>query len=65
VGVLMAKQGRNDDARKEFHAALAIDATLQQPKAFLDYLNRQGQFPRGSDPRTSAGGGPGGRGLPE
>ena len=23
VGVLMAKQGRNDDARKEFHAALA------------------------------------------
>jgi Tfp pilus assembly protein PilF len=40
VGVLMAKQGRNDDARKEFHAALAIDSTLNQPKAFLEYLDR-------------------------
>jgi len=40
VGVLMAKQGRNDDARREFHAALAIDSTLTQPKAFLEYLDR-------------------------
>ena len=40
VGVLLAKQGRNDDARKEFHAALALDATLKQPKAFLEYLDR-------------------------
>ncbi len=40
VGVLMAKQGRNDDARKEFHAALALDSTLKQPKAFLEYLDR-------------------------
>ena len=40
VGVLMAKQGRNDDARREFHAALAIDSTLKQPKAFLEYLDR-------------------------
>ena len=40
VGVLMAKKGRNDDARKEFHAALALDSTLEQPKAFLEYLER-------------------------
>jgi len=40
VGVLMAKQGRNDEARKEFHAALALDSTLRQPQAFLDYLDR-------------------------
>jgi Tfp pilus assembly protein PilF len=40
VGVLMAKQGRNDDARKEFHAALALDSTLKQPRAFLEYLDR-------------------------
>ena len=39
VGVLMAKQGRNDDARKEFHEALALDSTLKQPKAFLEYLD--------------------------
>jgi len=41
VGVLMAKQGRNDEARKEFHAALALDSTLKQPQAFLAYLDRQ------------------------
>ncbi len=40
VGVLMAKQGRTDDARKQFHEALALDATLKQPKAFLEYLDR-------------------------
>ena len=40
VGVLMAKQGRNDEARKEFHEALALDATLKQPRAFLEYLDR-------------------------
>ena len=40
VGVLMAKQGRNDDARKQFHEALALDSTLKQPKAFLEYLDR-------------------------
>ena len=40
VGVLMAKQGRNDDARKEFHEALALDSTLKQPKAFLEYLDQ-------------------------
>jgi Tfp pilus assembly protein PilF len=41
VGVLLAKQGRNDEARREFHEALALDSTLQQPKAFLAYLDRQ------------------------
>jgi Flp pilus assembly protein TadD len=41
LGVLLAKQGRNDAARKEFHEALALDSTLQQPKAFLQYLDRQ------------------------
>ncbi len=41
VGVLMAKQGRYDQARQAFHQALALDATLQQPKAFLAYLDRQ------------------------
>jgi len=41
VGVLMAKQGRYDQARQAFHRALAIDATLQQPKAFLAYLDGQ------------------------
>jgi Tfp pilus assembly protein PilF len=41
VGVLMAKQGRYDQARQAFHQALATDATLPQPKAFLAYLDRQ------------------------
>ena len=41
VGVLLAKQGRNDEARREFHEALALDSTLQQPKAFLAYLDGQ------------------------
>jgi Tfp pilus assembly protein PilF len=39
VGVLMAKQGRYDEARQSFHQALAEDASLQQPKAFLAYLD--------------------------
>jgi Tfp pilus assembly protein PilF len=45
VGVLMAKQGRYDEAKQAFHRALAMDATLQQPKVFLAYLDSQ-QPPR-------------------
>ncbi len=41
VGVLMAKQGHYDQARQAFRQALATDATLPQPKAFLAYLDRQ------------------------
>ena len=41
LGVLLAKQGRYDDAKQAFHRALAMDATLQQPKAFLAYLDKQ------------------------
>ena len=41
IGVLMAKQGRYDQAKQEFHQALASDPTLQQPKAFLAYLDKQ------------------------
>ncbi|MGA2063582.1 MAG: tetratricopeptide repeat protein [Thermoguttaceae bacterium] len=41
VGVLMAKQGRYEQAGQAFHQALAMDATLPQPKAFLAYLDRQ------------------------
>ncbi len=41
LGVLLAKQGRYDQARQAFHQALAMDATLPQPKAFLAYLDRQ------------------------
>jgi Tfp pilus assembly protein PilF len=41
VGVLMAKQGQCDQARQEFHQALALDSTLEQPKAFLAYLDSQ------------------------
>ena len=41
VGVLLAKQGRYDQARQAFHQALAIDATLEQPKAFLQYLENR------------------------
>ena len=40
VGVLMAKQGRYDQAKQAFHQALAPDPTLQQPKAFLAYLDK-------------------------
>jgi Tfp pilus assembly protein PilF len=40
VGVLMAKQGRYDQAKQEFHQALAMDSSLQQPKAFLAYLDK-------------------------
>jgi Tfp pilus assembly protein PilF len=40
VGVLMAKQGRYDEAKQAFHEALALDATLEQPRAFLAYLDR-------------------------
>jgi Tfp pilus assembly protein PilF len=45
IGVLMAKQGRYDEAKQAFHRALAMDATLQQPKVFLAYLESQ-QPPR-------------------
>ncbi len=38
VGVLLAKQGRYAQAKQAFHQALAADAALQQPKAFLQYL---------------------------
>jgi Tfp pilus assembly protein PilF len=41
VGVLMAKQGHYDEARKLFQQAIAEDASLQQPKAFLAYLDAQ------------------------
>ena len=41
VGVQMAKQGRYDLAKKAFHRALDIDPTLQQPKAFLAYLDKK------------------------
>ena len=41
VGVLLAKQGHYDQAKQEFHQALASDPTLQQPKAFLAYLDKQ------------------------
>ena len=41
VGVLMAKQGRYDEAKQAFHQALAMDSTLEQPKAFLAYLDSQ------------------------
>ena len=41
VGALMAKQGRYDEARQSFRQAIAMDATLPQPKAFLAYLDRQ------------------------
>jgi Tfp pilus assembly protein PilF len=38
LGVLLAKQGRCEEAKQAFHQALALDATLQQPKVFLEYL---------------------------
>ena len=41
VGVLLAKQGRYDQARQAFQQALALDASLEQPKAFLEYLDRK------------------------
>jgi Tfp pilus assembly protein PilF len=40
IGVLMAKQGHYDQAKQEFHQALVSDPTLQQPKAFLAYLDK-------------------------
>ncbi len=43
VGVLLAKRGRYDEARRAFHKALAIDPTLRQPQAFLDYLDKKTQ----------------------
>ncbi len=39
LGVLLARQGRYDEAKQAFRRALAMDATLQQPKAFLAYLD--------------------------
>jgi Tfp pilus assembly protein PilF len=41
LGVLLAQQGQYDRARAAFREALALDPTLQQPKAFLGYLDRQ------------------------
>ncbi len=41
VGILMAKQGRYDEAKQALHQALALDSTLEQPKAFLAYLDNQ------------------------
>lgn len=47
VGVLLAKQGRYDQAKQAFHQALAIDPTLRQPQAFLDYLDHKTISDRG------------------
>lgn len=52
VGILMAKQGRYDQAKQEFHQALAIDSSLEQPKAFLQYLDNRRK--PGSDPQLSS-----------
>jgi Tfp pilus assembly protein PilF len=41
VGVLRARQGQYDQAKREFHQALAIDPTLRQPRAFLEYLEHR------------------------
>ncbi len=41
LGVLLAKQGRYDQAKRAFHQALALDPTLTQPRAFLDYLDHK------------------------
>lgn len=38
IGVLMAQQGRYDEAKQSFREAAALDSSLQQPKAFLAYL---------------------------
>ena len=47
IGVLLAKQGRYDQAKQAFHQALAIDPTLRQPQAFLDYLGQKTLSDRG------------------
>ena len=41
LGVLLAKQGRYDQAKRAFNQALALDPTLPQPRAFLDYLDHR------------------------
>ncbi len=41
LGVLLARQGQYDQAKRAFHQALAIDPTLRQPRAFLDYLEHR------------------------
>jgi Tfp pilus assembly protein PilF len=41
LGVLMAKQGRYEPAKQAFRQALASDPSLQQPKIFLAYLDKQ------------------------
>lgn len=41
VGVLLAKQGHYEEAKQAFQRALALDSTLPQPKAFLDYLDHR------------------------
>ena len=46
VGVLAAEQGNYDVARKAFLEAQRLDGTLNQPKAFLAYLdNRRSTSP--------------------
>ena len=41
VGVIMAEQGDYDMARQAFVEASRLDGTLQQPKAFLAYLDQR------------------------
>ena len=60
LGVLLAKAGQYDKAKREFYQALAIDPTLRQPRAFLDYLERRSENGRepsilAADERRRAG----------
>lgn len=47
VGAVMAKQGRIQEAQLSFSRALAIDPSLRQPRAFLDYFSH---LPRSKSP---------------
>ena len=38
MGVILAKQGRNEEATRAFHEATRLDPSLSQPKAFLAVL---------------------------
>jgi len=40
IGVLLTRQGRNDEAREHFQNALALDGTVRPASEFLSRLDR-------------------------
>lgn len=48
LGIILARKGRNDDARRELSEARRLDPTLRAPQTVVDYLARAESVPPSS-----------------